>query len=194
VAAFSFMFQNAVMKQSLFAILFLLCISCKKESAGGPLPDPGNPNNQVEADILITGKNIHLSSAGNNTSYKILDYSYTRRFLDSVLFIEGLVRTMNGDNDKSLNIYLDNITKKGTYIFGQLDSGQYVEVVSMLGEVYGSRSGTFLTNSDQKSGELIIDSISGKHIQGTFTATCLNLYDSAQVAEITGGRFSMDLE
>jgi hypothetical protein len=182
------------MKKSLFAILFLLNISCKKDAVVIPVPDPGNPNNQVEADILITGKSIHLSSAGNNTSYKILDYSYTRRYLDSVLFIEGLVLLMNGDNDKLINLYLDNITKKGTYIFGQLDSGQYIEVVSALGAAYSTRSGTYLTNSDEKTGALVIDSISGKHIQGTFIATCHNEYDSTLVAEITNGRFSMDLE
>ena len=157
------------MKAQLFAILILIGISCKKESVVNPPPDPGNPNNKVEADVFVNGANFHILSAGNNTNFAIQDYNFTTRYLDSVLTIQGAVLLMNGDYDKGIQLFLTNIRDTGKYTFGQLDSGRNIEILyTEAGGLYPALGPTYLANSDQDSGEVIIETISGKHIQGTF--------------------------
>jgi|GEM_PF-3374794 hypothetical protein len=182
------------MKTVLFAILILFSISCKKESVSNPPPPPppGNPNNKLEADVFVHKNDFHLSSAGNNTSFAKQDFNFTARYLDSVLMIQGAVLLMNGDYDKGIQLFLTNIKDTGTYSFGRLDSGRNIEILYTEAGVYPYPGPTYLANSDQDSGELIVETFSDKHIEGTFKANGASVYYCCNTAEITKGRFSMD--
>lgn len=100
---------------------------------------------------------------------------------------------MNGDYDKGIQLFLTNIRATGKYTFGQLDSGRNIEILyKEAGSIYPAIGPTYLANSDQDSGELIVETISAKHIQGTFSATGNSVYSCCETAEITNGHFAMD--
>jgi hypothetical protein len=174
------------MKTILFAGLFLFFISCKKENpVNTPSSLPGNPNNKVESDIAVSEAILHISSTGNNTIF-------VRKLIapgDTLFTIQGSIT--DGKHFKDISVQWGNITVSGTYDFGQqLDSGKYITIeysdVVPLGDGY-----FYLAFNELDAGELIIDSISDKHIQGSFKARCRG---QNGIAEITNGSFSGDFE
>jgi hypothetical protein len=136
-----------------------------------PLPmPPAHPDNKLEADVLIRGGTLHVFSSGDNITLEKQDYNFTKRYLDSVLIINGVALLPDGSYDKTIILFLANIQDTGTYVFGHLDSGRSIQIVyAGPGPSPNSGGGTYLADSDKNTGELIIESISDKLIKGRFS-------------------------
>jgi hypothetical protein len=188
------------MKKILTAILLILCISCKKDDVKMPPPaiPVGNPNNKMEADIMLRGQNKHMLS--DYTTLVRQDYSFTARYTDTIcLAISGSAYSTNGDSENEISIFLTNIKDTGTYVFGLMDSGRIVEILyqepSPCGSMLTCLGPYYLANSGQNEGQLIIERISDKKIKGKFQATGYPVYynDSSDIAKMTSGSFEGDI-
>ena len=184
------------MKKISAVLLVILFISCKKDSVNAPpAVPPGNPNNKLEADVLVKGQNKHMLSGITNLTRQ--DYSFSARYTDTIcLVIAGSALSTTGDYENGMTVYLTNIKDTGTYIFGQMDSGRIVEIV--YGEpssCYFCLGPTYLSNSNLDEGQLIVESISGKKIKGRFQAIGYPVYynDSTDIAKMTKGSFEGDI-
>jgi hypothetical protein len=164
------------MKRKLSVALFFLFFACKKEYKY--TPDAGNLNNKLTADVLVKGVKSHGESIGNASIFS------------RTIFSPGdtLIAIVGGTDSGQINITLENVTVAGRYVFGQpLDSGRYVAIEYIEGNIiFGPATYYFQTD-----GEVIINILTEKHVEGTFKATCMN---NGLVAKITNGSFSGDFQ
>jgi hypothetical protein len=163
------------MKKIIVASLVFIFISCKKGN------DAGNSSvNHMAADISVAGRNVHISSPQNK-----MHFNRDSASGGTAMLLTGGVE--NSDVYISINLY--NITSPGSYVFGRLDSGQFIlilyseAVMPNVEPVYGA-------NSDENVGELVIESMSDKQIKGSFKATCPELFSPTEISEITHGSFT----
>ena len=80
-----------------------------------------------------------------------------------------------------------------------MDSGRIVEILYQEPSTCGSMNiclgPTYLANSNQNEGQLIIESITDKKIKGRFQATGFPVYynDSSDIAKMSSGSFEGDI-
>lgn len=167
------------MKTLIIAFITLFIISsCSKEKfypSGGLywtgytlIPDS---NNKVKADISSIGLTInHFSVSG----------AFFTRYVWPTG--DSSIVTIEASNDStSIRIVLNDILTPGLYSFGHI-SGQHKGIKA----TYTISGNQYNSNYEALSGSLIIDSLTTKRIKGSFSVTCWN---GTQAADVTNGSF-----
>ena len=168
------------MKSILLTGFIILGYSCNKNNVV-PLPVPNQLGN-LYADISVAGESTHLESIGTQTVFSRTVNSPG----DSTVVVYG------ENKDCHIQIVLENIHVPGTYVFGQkLDSVQHISVVYVAGDILSGIAFVYTANNQNDQGTLVIESISYKHVKGTFTALCAGISDTAK---ITNGSFEGDFQ
>ena len=173
------------MKTIIFVCFVILFSSCSKEDVNwgtwdwGGFTITGDSSNKVKADVYVGGAVSHMSAVA-------FDAGFSRYVLTQ--YSDSSLTTITG-NDAAFYIKLDlvNIKTPGTYSFGPNPGGRNLEVRASCTRQGPGGSISYYNNSTVRSGTITIDNLSGNHIQGTFSVTCWNGTDAAN---ITNGSFT----
>lgn len=177
------------MKTIIFACAVIFFTSCSKKDINLDVSTwnspvitiTGDSSNKVKADIDVNGTTSHLSAVALQTSF-------SRYFM--TLNVDSSIVTIYGrDTSIAVQIDLINVRTPGTYKFGRNPAyNQEVKASCFLHDPIGGY-GTinYYNDANLLSGSITIDNFTSKHIQGSFTVTCLK---GTAAANITNGNFT----
>jgi hypothetical protein len=162
-----------------FLFLTLIISSCKKSSIETTIP-PGNPNNQVNANVSVKGGAFApLAAAGNNTLFS----KRTDPNGDVVIVCLG------SGSQGQVKVTLVNISSAGVYTMGGggLAGSQYIIGSFEIGNPLTGPYEFFRTPAPPPIlGTINLDELTSNSIRGSFTMTCTG---STGTIQITNGTF-----
>ncbi len=166
-----------------FALILALGFACKKDN----IKNDSNLNDGKTVQPLVATADINLIDEGKTIDFKCYEedgYGEVINHGDTALILRFRSTDKYGEeiDGPIVSIYINSIDG--------IHQGDVFNFSTGSKEIIMAGTGDYVASSGEDTGEVKITSLSGKHIEGTFTFTARSIYD--QKAVVSNGKFQYD--